>query len=158
MGSGIMRRFLCCSAGGAGVGGAEPGRGRIQRHRPAAAQRRPPDSTGDPRSGARCPGAVPGEGSLPWGCARRGSPSPGAVPRRGSVPSRAFHPRPPQPGEGRPRRGHQLETPIPAGLALGIFQDSLFFSRKLLARRRFRCGPGGAGKEPLYKPLPRSPC
>lgn len=156
-----MRRFLCCSAGGAGVGRAEPGRGRIQRHRPAAAPRRPRGAPlgrsapwGCAREGSP-PWGCAREGSLPRGCARRGSPSPRAVPRRGSVP----FPSPPAPARRRaaPAKA-SARDPIPAGLALGIFQHSLFFSRKLLARRSFRCGPGGAGKEPLYKPLPRSPC
>lgn len=74
------------------------------------------------------------------------------MPARGSIPAR------PSPAKGGSGRRDKPETPVPAGLALGIFQDRLFFARKLLARRRFRCDPGGTGKEPLYKPLPRSPC
>lgn len=161
-----MRRFLCCSAGGARGGRGRqsrgmpsPGRGRIQRHRRAAAQPRPRESIGDPRAG----------GSAPSGCARGGVPALGVCPG-GALPALGVclggarclpgAPSPPAPARRRaaPGGGISPRPQSPPGWRWGFFQDRLFFARKLLARRRFRCDPGGTGKEPLYKPLPRSPC
>lgn len=132
-----MRRFLCCSA--AGRGGARGGPRDAAR---GAHFTRIARGAQTPRRVSPATGSIGDSGASGRGCAqgRAGMEPPACPSPKGGSGRRA----PPQPP---PRRA-----------ALGMERGFLVFPEKLLARGAFRCaprcGPGGEGQEPLYKPLP----
>lgn len=122
--------------GSGGPGSAEPGDAEPRPGADSAASPRgsaapaPREHRGPPRGGLGALGLCPGRGPCPRGVPGGGSPSPRCVPGRGSVPARGSIPARPSPAKGGSGRRDKPETPVPAGLALGIFPGSPFLRQE----------------------------